>query len=128
VKQKLRSTEVIDALTGLFILPGVPACIRSDNGPEFIAQTVQEWIKDVSAKTAYIEPSRPCENGYGESFNARFSDELLNGEIFYNLRKARILIEEWRKHDNTKRPHCAVGYRTPTTETIAPMYQRPFTH
>ena len=82
VRRKLNSTDVIDALTDLFILRGVPAFIRSDNGPEFIAQAVRDWISAVGAKTAYIEPGSPWENGYCESFNARFRDEMLNGEVF----------------------------------------------
>ncbi len=113
VDRKLNSGNVIDALSDLFILRGVPSFIRSDNGPEFVAQAVQDWIKAVGAKTAYIEPGSPWENGYCESFNARFRDEFLNGEIFYSLREAKILIEEWRKHYNTKRPHSALGYRPP---------------
>ena len=108
VKRKLNSADVIDALTDLFILRGVPAFIRSDNGPEFIAQAVRDWIAAVGAKTAYIEPGSPWENGYCESFNARFRDELLNGEVFYSLREAQIIIEEWRKHYNTKRPHLSL--------------------
>ena len=82
VDRKLNSGAVIDALTDLFILRGPPAFIRSDNGPEFIAQAVRNWIASVGSKTAYIEPGSPWENGYCESFNARFRDELLNGEIF----------------------------------------------
>ena len=104
--RKLNSGNVIDALSGLFILRGVPSFIRSDNGPEFVAQAVQDWIKAVGAKTAYIEPESPWENGYCESFNARFRDEFLNGEIFYSLREAKILIEEWRKH-TTRNDHTA---------------------
>lgn len=98
VKRKLNSLDVIDALSDLFILRGVPAYIRSDNGPEFIAEKVRSWIAAVGAKTAYIEPGSPWENGYCESFNGRLRDELLNGEIFYSLREAQIIIEEWRKH------------------------------
>ena len=128
VKRKLNSTEVIDALTDLFILRGVPAYIRSDNGPEFIAEAVRDWIKAVGAKTAYIEPGSPWENGYCESFNGRMRDELLNGEIFYSLREAQIIIESWRKHYNTKRPHSALGYRPPAPEAIIPMDQRPIMH
>lgn len=100
---------MIDALSDLLILRGVPSFIRSDNGPEFIAQAVQDWIKAVGAETACIEPGSPWKNGYCESFNARFRDEFLNGEIFYSLREAQILTGEWRKHDNTKRPHSALG-------------------
>ena len=128
VKRKLNSGDVIDALSDLFIIRGVPAFIRSDNGPEFIAQNVRDWIKAVGAKTAYIEPGSPWENGYCESFNARFRDEFLNGEIFYSLQEAQILIEQWRQHYNTKRPHCALGYRPPAPETIIPMEQRPAMH
>ena len=120
--------NVIDALTDLFIMRGPPAFIRSDNGPEFIAQTVRNWIAAVGAKTAYIEPGSPWENGYCESFNGRFRDELLNGEIFYGLREAQIIIEEWRKHYNTKRPHSALGYRPPAPEAILGVDQRPIMH
>jgi len=128
VDRKLNSRNVIDALTDLFILRGSPAFIRSDNGPEFIAQAVRDWIAAVGAKTAYIEPGSPWENGYCESFNGRFRDELLNGEIFYSLREAQIIIEEWRKHYNTKRPHSALGYRPPAPEAKIPMDQRPIMH
>jgi len=128
VKCKLNSIDVIDVLTDLFILRGVPAFIRSDNGPEFVAEAVRNWIRAVRAKTAYINPGSPWENGYCESFNARFRDELLNGEIFYSLKEAQIVIEEWRKHYNTKRPHSALGYLSPAPETIVPMYQKPVLH
>ena len=94
VNRKLNSTDVIDVLTDLFILRGVPSFIRSDNGPEFVAEAVRNWIRAVGAKTAYIEPGSPWENGYCESFNARLRDELLNGEIFYTLKEAQIIIEQ----------------------------------
>ena len=77
---------------------GVPAFIRSDNGPEFVAKAVRAWINAVGSKTAYIVPGSPWENGYCESFNARFRDKLLTGDIFYTLKEPRIIIEEWRKH------------------------------
>ena len=125
VKRKLNSIEVIDALTDLFILRGIPAYIRSDNGPEFIAEALRDWIRAVGAKTAYIEPGSPWENGYCESFNGRMRDELLNGEIFYSLREAQIIIERWRNHYNTKRPHSALGYRPPAPEATIPVDQRP---
>ncbi|WP_310620120.1 IS3 family transposase [Flexibacterium corallicola] len=128
VKRKLNASEVIDALTDLFILRGPPAYIRSDNGPEFVAEAVQKWIKAVGAQTAYIEPGSPWENGYCESFNGRMRDELLNGEIFYSLHEAQIIIERWRKHYNTKRPHSALGYRPPVPEVIIPIDQRPTMH
>ena len=128
VDRKLNSTDVLDALTDLFILRGPPEFIRSDNGPEFIARKVRDWIAAVGAKTAYIEPGSPWENGYCESFNARFRDELLNGEMFYTLREAQILIEQWRIHYNTVRPHSSLGYRPPAPESIVPMDQRPTMH
>ena len=127
VKRKLNSTDVIDILTNLFILRGVPEYIRSDNGPEFIAEAVRNWIGAVGAKTAYIEPGSPWENGYVESFNARLRDELLNGEIFYTLKEAQIIIENWRKHYNTKRPHSALGHKPPAQESFI-LDHRPVMH
>jgi transposase InsO family protein len=128
VARKLNSIDVLDALTDLFILRGPPEYIRSDNGPEFVATTVRDWIAAVGAKTAYIEPGSPWENGYVESFNARFRDELLNGEIFYSLCEAKIVIEQWRVHYNTVRPHSALGYRPPAPETLIPMDRGPVMH
>lgn len=107
-QRKLNSIDVIDALSDLFILRGIPQYIRSDNGPEFIAKDVRSWIEAVGSTCAFIEPGSPWENGYIESFNARLRDELLNGEIFYTLKEAQILIEQWRVHYNTKRPHKAL--------------------
>jgi len=114
VDRRLNSGNVIDVLSDLFILRGVPSFVRSDNGPEFVAQAVQDWIKAVGAKTAYIEPGSPWENGYCE--------------IFCSLREAQILIEQWRKHYNTKRPHSALGYRPTAPETIVQMDQRQIMH
>ncbi|MDC1198942.1 IS3 family transposase, partial [bacterium] len=121
VDRRLNSVDVVDALTDLFILRGPPEFIRSDNGPEFIAEKVRDWIAAVGAKTAYIEPGSPWENGFCESFNARFRDELLNGEIFYTLKEARIVIEEWRRHYNTVRPHSALGWKPPAPEAVVQM-------
>ena len=106
----------------------MPAYLRSDNGPAFVAQAVRDWIAAVGARSAYIEPDSPWENGYCERFNARYRDELLDGEIFYTLREAQILIEPCRRHYHTKRPHSALGYRPPAPETIVPMDQRPIMH
>jgi transposase InsO family protein len=128
VKRKLNSTDVIDLLTDLFIIRGILAYIRSDNGPEFVAHSVRDWIKAVGAKTAYIEPGSPWENGYYESLNARFRDELLNGEVFYTLKEAQIIIEQWRRHYNTIREHSALSYRPPAPEAIIPIDQRPVMH
>lgn len=98
IDRKLNSTAVIDVLTDLFILRGVPGHVRSDNGPEFIAKALRDWIDAVGAKTAFIELGSPWENGYCESFNSKLRDELLNGEIFYSLAEARVVIEAWRVH------------------------------
>jgi len=122
IDRKLNSTDVIDVLTDLFILRGTPEHIRSDNGPEFIAKAVQEWIAAVGARTAYIAPGSPWENGFIESFNARLRDELLNGEIFYTLAEARIIIESWRRHYNTVRPHVSLGYKPPAPEAFVPAF------
>ena len=89
-------------------------------GPEFVAKAVREWIAAVGAKTAYIEPGSPWENGYCESFNSKLRDELLNGEIFYTLQEARVIIEIWRRHYNTVRPHSSLGYRPPAPEVFMP--------
>ena len=97
---------------------GIPGYIRSDNGPEFVAEAVRRWIAAVGARTAFIEPGSPWENGYIESFNARPRDELFNGEIFYTLKEAQVLIESWRRHYNTVRPHGGLGFRPPAPETI----------
>ena len=120
VSRRLKSIDVIDVLSDLFILRGIPEHIRSDNGPEFFAKAMQEWIAAVGAKTAYITPGSPWENGFIESFNARLRDELLNGEIFYTLREAQIVIESWRRHYNTVRPHASIGYRAPAPEVFVP--------
>ena len=118
IDRKLRSTDVIDVLSDLLILRGVPGHVRSDNGPEFIAKAVREWIAAVGARTAFIEPGSPWENGTCESFNSKLRDELLNGEIFYSLAEARIVIESWRQHDNTRRPHSSLGYRPPAHAVV----------
>jgi putative transposase len=128
VARRLKAIDVIDVLSDLFILRGVPGHIRSDNGPEFVAKALREWIGAVGAKTAYIAPGSPWENGYVESFNARLRDELLNGEIFYSLREAQIVIESWRRHYNAVRPHQSLGYRPPAPEVFVPaLAARPST-
>ena len=119
VARKLNSMNVIETLADLFLLRGVPGHIRSDQGPEFIAEAVKGWIRAVGARTAYIERGSPWENGYVESFNGRLRDELLNGEIFTTLREAQIIIEEWRRHYNRVRPHSSLGYKPPAPEAVA---------
>ena len=88
-------------------------------GPEFVAKAVREWIAAVGARTAYIMPGSPWENGYCESFNSKLRDELLNGEIFYTLEEAKVVIEGWRQHYNTVRPHSSLGYRPPAPEAVS---------
>jgi transposase InsO family protein len=120
VARRLKATDVIDVLSDLYILRGIFGYILSDNGPEFVAEAVQEWIRTVGTKTAYIERGNPWENGYMKSFNARLRDELLDGEIFYSLRKAQIVIESWRGHYNRIRPHASLGYKPPAPEVFVP--------
>jgi transposase InsO family protein len=113
VEMRLKSDDVLETLSDLFIREGLPDHIRSDNGSEFTAAMLQEWIDKLGVKTVYIEPGSPWENGYNESFNGRLHDELLNGELFYSLAQAQIIIEKWRQHYNHVRPHSALGYRPP---------------
>jgi transposase InsO family protein len=116
VARKLKGADVIDVLSDLFILRGVPAYVRSDNGPEFIGKAVKTWITAVGAKTAYIAPGSPWQNGSIESFNSKLRDELLNGESFFTLKEAQIIIEGWRQHYNSVRPHSSLGYLPPAPE------------
>ena len=118
VNRKLSSTDVIDVLADQFILRGVPSHVRSNNGPEFIATAVRDWIAAVGAKTAFVEPGPPWENGCCESFNSKLRDELLNGKIFHSLREAQIVIESWRWHYNTRRPHSSLGYRPAAPKVV----------
>jgi transposase InsO family protein len=120
VARRLEAADVIDLLSDLFLLRGVPGHVRFDNGPEFVATAVQAWITAVGAKTAYIAPASPWENGFIESFDARLRDELLDGEIFYSLREAAIVIESWRRHYHAVRPHASLGYRAPAPEVFVP--------
>jgi transposase InsO family protein len=118
VERRLTSDDVTYRLTELFKEEGVPEYLRSDNGPEFTADTVREWLSRLGVKTLYIEPGSPWENGYIESFNGKLRDELLGREIFDTLLEAKVLIERWRKDYNHVRPHSALGYRPPAPEAI----------
>lgn len=109
----LKSDDVLDVMSDLFIVHGLPDHIRSDNGSEFTARTLKEWLHKLGIKTSYIEPGSPWENGYNESFNGRLRDELLNGEVFYTLKEAQTIIEQWRHHYNHVRPHSSLGYKPP---------------
>ena len=116
VDRKLNSTAVIETLAELMLERGAPRHVRSDNGPEFVAKAVRDWIDAVGSKTAYIEPGSPWEKGYVESFNSKLRDELLDGEIFYSLKEAQVLIEAWRRHYNAVRPHSALRWTPPAPE------------
>ena len=113
VKRKLNSMDVIEVLSFLFLTRGTPKYIRSDNGPEFIAVALREWLQKLNVETLFIEPGSPWENGYIESFNGKMRDQFLNGEIFYTLKEAQVLIEWWRKHYNHVRPHSRLNGKPP---------------
>ncbi|QDT66873.1 IS2 transposase TnpB [Calycomorphotria hydatis] len=121
VARKLTSEDVLERLSDLFVRRGVPGHIRSDNGSEFTAKKVREWMSRMQVKTLYIEPGSPWENGYIESFNGKLRDELLNGEIFDTLLEAKVLIERWRKEYNHVRPHSSLSYQPPAPEAIQPL-------
>jgi putative transposase len=120
VARRINSLGVLETMADVMLMRGVPEHIRSDNGPEMTAKIVRTWLANVGAKTLYIEPGSPWENGFCESFNGKLRDELLNGEIFYSLKEAQVLIEQWRHHYNTVRPHSSLGYRPPAPQTFAP--------
>lgn len=121
VARRLGSNDVLERLADLMVERGTPDYIRSDNGPEFTAHAVRRWLERVGVKTLFIEPGSPWENGYVESFNGKFRDEFLNGELFYTLTEAKVLIERWRNDYNRIRPHSALGYRPPAPEAIQPL-------
>jgi putative transposase len=117
VRRSFKATDVQEELTKLMIEHGVPRFIRSDNGPEFIEESLREWLGKLGVGPLFIQPGSPWENGYIESFNGKLRFELLNGEIFDTVVEARVLTELWRNHYNTKRPHSSLGYRPPAPET-----------
>ena len=113
VERQITAAQVLAVLEKAMIQYGVPGYIRSDNGPEFIAAQVQQWLSEHHIKTIYIDPGSPWQNGCIESFHSRFRDECLNREWLLNLREARVVIEDWRQHYNTDRPHSRLGYLSP---------------
>jgi putative transposase len=102
-------------------LPDPRAAFCRYYGPEFIANELRRWLAALGAQSLYITPGSAWENGYGESFNGKLRDECLNGELFYSLKEAQIVIEQWRVHYNTWRPHSSLGYRPPAPETYHPV-------
>ena len=123
--RQIRSSDVIETLAELMMIRGVPDHIRSDNGPEFTARVVREWLGRVGARTLYIEPGSPWENGYISSFNGKLRDELLDRELFYTLLEVRVLTERYRQIYNRIRPHSSLGYRPPAPETVKPAVPLP---
>lgn len=123
VARQLSSQDVLARLTDLFIRCGIPDYIRSDNGPEFTAKAVRQWLAGLGVKTLFIEPASPWENGYIESFNGKLRDELLNREVFDTLLEARVLIARWRQDYNRLRPHSSLGYRPPAPQAIETAQQ-----
>jgi transposase InsO family protein len=121
VGRRVTSEDVLERLSDLFVRRGVPAHIRSDNGPEFTAKQVRAWLGRVGVKALYIEPGSPWENGYCESFNGKLRDELLDREVFDTLLEAKVLIERWRREYNGVRPHSSLGYRPPAPEAYGPV-------
>jgi putative transposase len=113
VERSITAEDVISTLASLFRQRGAPAFIRSDNSPEFVAKAIKIWLETSGVKTLYIEPGSPWENAYSETFISRFSDELLNREVFADLLEAKVLVEDYRGHYNHQRPHSALGYLTP---------------
>lgn len=113
VEHSFGSVQVIETLEWLFLIRGIPEHIRSDNGPEFIANDLCKWLGKNRCKTVFITPGSPWENAYIESFNGKFRDECLNCELFGNVRVAQIIAENWRVEYNTFRPHSSIGYMTP---------------
>ena len=121
VARRINSFGVIEALSDVMLHRRIPDHIRSDNGPEMTSKVVRDWLQRIGSKTLFIAPGSPWENGYNESFNGKLRDELLNGEIFCSLKEAKVVIEQWRKHYNTKRPHSSLGYRPPAPVTYSPI-------
>ena len=117
VARRIRARDALEVFADLMARHGVPRYSRSDKGPEMIAKRLRRGLKRLGTETIYITPGSPWENGYCESFNGKLRDELLNGEIFYTLKEAQVVIEHWRCHYNTIRPHSALGYRPPAPHT-----------
>jgi len=117
--------EVIEQLADAILVHGIPQYIRSDNSPELVAKVLCDWLKELGVQTAYIEPDSLWENGYCESFDGTLRDELLNGEIYYNLEEAKVLVEQWRQRYNRVRPHSSLGYKPPAPQVTLPLFTQP---
>ena len=111
--RSMRARDVIAVLEYLIMVRGVPKFIRSDNGPEFIADAIKKWLKRNHVETLYIAPGSPWENGYIESFNGKLRDDILNREVFHSVKEAKVIVENWRLEYNNHRPHSGLDYMTP---------------
>jgi len=128
VGRSIKAKDVIAILEYLFLVRGIPGFIRSDNGPEFIADAIKKWLSEKHVQTLYIEPGSPWENGYIESFNGKFRDDVLNRELFHSVKEAKVIVESWRLEYNNHRPHSSLGYMTPAAfaaECIASVRATP---
>ncbi len=128
IARSIRAKDVIAVLEYLFMVRGIPVFVRSDNGPEFIADAIKKWLSEKDVGTLYIEPGSPWENGYIESFNGRLRDEVLNREVFHSVKEAKVIVESWRLEYNNHRPHSSLGFMTPAgfaAECIASVRATP---
>jgi putative transposase len=125
VERHIKAPDVLATLEYLFAVRGTPQYLRSDNGPEFVAEAIPQWLKKSGVQTLYITPGSPWENAYIESFNSRLRDELLNVEVFGNLREARVLVEDYRRRYNHHRPHSSLHYVTPAAFAAACLASAP---
>jgi transposase InsO family protein len=127
VRRSFKAQDVLDVLAEVMLIRGAPGNIRSDNGPEFIAQAIREFLAQTGVSTLYIEPGAPWQNAYAESFNSRFRDELLSQESFADLAEARQVSGWWQNHYNHRRPHSSLGYQPPArfAATLAASLGRP---
>jgi putative transposase len=119
VSRSIRGGDVIGVLEYLFLIRGLPRFIRSDNGPEFIADAIRRWLEINHVETLYIAPGSPWENGYIESFNGKLRDEILNREVFCSVTEAKVIVESWRLEYNNRRPHSGLGYMTPAAFAVS---------
>lgn len=115
VGYSLKADTILDGLADLFLTEGIPKYIRSDNGSEFVAKSVQDFLAKIEVKTAYITPGSPWKNGFKERFNGILRDELLNGEMFYSIKEAEVILEDYRKLYNEFRPHSSLNYKPPAS-------------
>ena len=120
VDTSISGARIVRVMERLSESHNLPKIIVTDNGPEFTSRAMLSWADENNVRLHFIEPGKPTQNAFVESFNGKFRDECLNGEIFYSLKEAQVVIEQWRHHYNTRRPHSALGYRPPAPVTLKP--------